>query len=109
FPAGLSGTDLATRGVLQMLKFGARMVAPVNVEQLELAASPGAPHILHLDCGSTIKSKVVLVATGVRWRRIEAENAARFDGAGIYYVCTSVEAILYDKSDVAVVGAGNSA
>ena len=109
FPAGLSGTDLATRGVLQMLKFGARMVAPVNVEQLQLATSPGAPHILHLDCGSTIKSNVVLVATGVRWRRIEAENAARFDGAGIYYVCTSVEAILYDKSDVAVVGAGNSA
>jgi thioredoxin reductase (NADPH) len=45
----------------------------------------------------------------VRWRRLEAVNADRFEGAGIYYVCTSVEALLYDKSDVAVVGAGNSA
>ncbi len=109
FPAGLSGMDLATRGVLQMLKFGARMVAPVNVQRLEPAASPKDPHILHLDCGAQIRSYTVLAATGVRWRKLEAENADRFEGAGIYYVCTSVEALLYDKSDVAVVGAGNSA
>ena len=109
FPAGLSGTDLATRGVLQMLKFGAHMVAPVNVDRLEPAASSSAPHALRLDCGAKIESPVILIATGVRWRKIEAENAAKFEGAGIYYVCTSVEALIYDKSDVAVVGAGNSA
>ncbi len=109
FPAGLSGADLATRGTLQMLKFGARMVAPINVERLEAAVEPGGPHLLHLDCGATIRAKTVLVATGVRWRKLEAVNAERFEGSGIYYVCTSVEAILFDKSDVAVVGAGNSA
>jgi thioredoxin reductase (NADPH) len=111
FPAGLSGAELATRGVLQMLKFGARMIAPINIERLEPAPpdSPGQPHILHLDCGAKIKANAILVATGVRWRKLEAANAERFEGSGIYYVCTSVEATLFDKSDVAVVGAGNSA
>jgi thioredoxin reductase (NADPH) len=51
----------------------------------------------------------VLVAAGVRWRKLEAEGAERFESAGIHYACTSVEAILYDTQDVAVVGAGNSA
>ena len=109
FPAGLSGADLATRGVLQMLKFGARIVAPVVVEKLTPAKSPGDLHVLHLDCGADIRSRVVLLALGVRWRRLEAEGADRFTGAGIYYACTTVEADLYDRCDVAVVGAGNSA
>jgi len=50
FPNGLSGNDLATRGVLQMLKFGARMVAPVVVERIDSPQSPGDFHTLHLDC-----------------------------------------------------------
>jgi thioredoxin reductase (NADPH) len=109
FPAGLSGADLATRGVLQMLKFGARIVAPVNVQKLTPAKGPDQKHVLHLDCGAEIKSRVILLALGVRWRRLEAEGADRFTGAGIYYACTTVEADLYDGTDVAVVGAGNSA
>jgi thioredoxin reductase (NADPH) len=109
FPAGLSGADLATRGVLQMLKFGAKMVAPVNVESLTPAKTPDDRHVLKLDCGAEIKCRVVLLATGVRWRRLEVDGAERFAGAGIYYACTTVEADLFDKSDVAVVGAGNSA
>ena len=51
----------------------------------------------------------MLLAAGVRWRKLEADNAERFESAGIHYACTSVESILYDKQDVAVVGAGNSA
>ena len=109
FPAGLSGADLATRGVLQMLKFGARIVAPVAVEKLTPAKSPDEQHVLHLDCGAEIRSRVVLLALGVCWRRLESEGADQFTGAGIYYACTTVEADLYDGSDVAVVGAGNSA
>src|SRR3989449_4293993 len=108
-PAGLSGAELATRGVLQMLKFGARIVAPVEVEKLVPAKSPTGFHVLHLDCGAEIGSRVVLLALGVHWRRLEADGADRFTGAGIYYACTTVEADLYDKADVAVVGAGNSA
>jgi len=109
FPAGLSGADLATRGVLQMLKFGARVVAPVAVEKLTPAKSPNDLHLLQLDCGAEIRTRVVLLALGVRWRQLEAEGADRFTGAGIYYACTTVEADLYDGTDVAVVGAGNSA
>jgi thioredoxin reductase (NADPH) len=109
FPAGLTGADLATRGVLQMLKFGGRIIAPVAVEKVTPARSVGGRHALQLDCGAEIRCRVLLLALGVRWRRLEADGAARFAGAGIYYACTSVEADLFDAQDVAVVGAGNSA
>lgn len=109
FPSGLSGTELATRSVLQMLKFGARMVAPVAVEKIEPAATPNDFHALHLSCGNILLARTVLIAAGVHWRKLEALNAERFESAGIYYACTTVEAVLYDKQDVAVVGAGNSA
>jgi thioredoxin reductase (NADPH) len=109
FPAGLSGADLATRGVLQMLKFGARIVAPVAVEKLVPARSVDELHVLTLDCGAEVRCRVVLLALGVHWRRLEAAGADRFADAGIYYACTTVEADLYDRADVAVVGGGNSA
>jgi thioredoxin reductase (NADPH) len=109
FPAGLSGADLAMRGVLQMLKFGARVVAPVNVERLSPAPSRDKPHMLKLDCGAEIHCRVLLLALGVCWRQLAAKGADRFAGAGIYYACTTVEAELYDGADVAVVGGGNSA
>ena len=109
FPSGLSGAELATRSVLQMLKFGAKMVAPVVVEQIEPASIPEEGHLLHLDCGTELRARTVLIAAGVRWRKLEAEQADRFESAGIHYACTSVEAILYDSQDVAVVGGGNSA
>jgi thioredoxin reductase (NADPH) len=109
FPAGLSGADLATRSVLQMLKFGARMIAPVAVQKLTPARPGSDRHALHLDCGAEIRCRVLLLALGVRWRRLQADGADRFAGAGIFYACTSVEADLFDGQDVAVVGAGNSA
>jgi len=109
FPSGLSGTDLATRGVLQMLKFGAKMIAPICVQGITPAANVNEPHALHLDCGNTLHAHVVLVATGVRWRKLAAKNIEQFDQRGIYYACTSVEAELHQGQDVAVVGAGNSA
>ncbi len=109
FPSGLSGAELATRGVLQMLKFGAKMAAPVSVQRLIPAQGPGDCHTVQLDCGTVVKAPVILVATGVNWRRLDAEGIERFDRAGVFYACTSVEALLYDKCHVAVVGAGNSA
>ena len=109
FPSGLSGADLATRSVLQMLKFGAKMVAPVVVERIDPAPVPEDGHLLHLDCGTELRARTVLIAAGVRWRKLEAEGADRFESAGIHYACTSVEAVLYDSQDVAVVGGGNSA
>ena len=109
FPAGLSGADLAARAVLQMLKFGGRLIAPVAVEKLSPATSAGDRHVLQLDCGAKIRCRVVLLALGVRLRRLQADGADRFAGAGTYYACTSVEADLFDDQDVAVVGGGNSA
>jgi thioredoxin reductase (NADPH) len=109
FPAGLTGAELATRGVLQMLKFGARMIAPVVVQKLTATSGADDQHTLKLDCGAEIRCRVVLLAVGARWRRLEAEGADRYAGAGIYYACTTVEADLFDGCDVAVVGGGNSA
>jgi thioredoxin reductase (NADPH) len=109
FPAGLSGAELATRGVLQLLKFGAQMVAPVSVDRIRPAAEPNDHHVLELDCGQEIRARVVLLATGVRWRKLETPGAKRFERTGVFYACTTVEAHLFDKEDVAVVGAGNSA
>jgi thioredoxin reductase (NADPH) len=109
FPSGLSGTELATRSVLQMLKFGAKMVAPVTVEKIEPIDGSDHSHTLNLDCGTKLSAGVVLIAAGVRWRKLEAAGAERFESAGVHYACTSVEAVLYDTRDVAVVGAGNSA
>jgi thioredoxin reductase (NADPH) len=109
FPAGLSGTELATRGILQMLKFGAEMATPTSVEQIIPLEGNRPGSRLMLDSGGSVTADVVLVATGVHWRRLEATEAARFEGAGLHYVCTTVEAHLYDGRDVAVVGGGNSA
>ena len=109
FPNGLSGNELATRGVLQMLKFGARMVAPVVVDRIDSAAGPEGFHTLHLDCGTQLRARTILAATGVRWRQLDVEGAERFESAGVHHACTTVEAGLYDNQDVAVVGAGNSA
>src|SRR5215831_1629461 len=64
FPSGLSGAELATRGTLQMLKFGAKMVAPVIVERIDPASDEG--HLLTLDCGTTLFARTILVAAGVR-------------------------------------------
>ncbi len=109
FPSGLSGAELAMRSVLQLLKFGARIVAPVMVERIEVDPAADGYHVLHLDCGVKLRARTILVAAGVAWRKLAAEGAERFEGAGIHYACTSVEALLYDHNDVAVVGAGNSA
>lgn len=106
FPSGLSGMELATRGILQMLKFGARLIAPVEV--CSLSASGNGIEI-QLDCGSVVHAKTILLATGVKWRKLKAKNADKFERAGIHYACTNVEAIGYENCDVAVVGAGNSA
>jgi thioredoxin reductase (NADPH) len=92
-----------------MLKFGASIFAPVTVSKLIPAQSIDGSHTLELDCGEQIHCKVLLLALGVHWRQLAAEGADRFAGAGIYYACTTVEADLYDRYDVAVVGGGNSA
>jgi thioredoxin reductase (NADPH) len=106
FPSGLSGAELGSRGTLQMFKFGVTFLTPVMATRLV----PGDEyHTLHTDADETVRAKVVLIATGVKWRRLAATNAERFDMAGIYYAATTVEQRLCNGSPVIVVGGGNSA
>ena len=91
------------------MKFGATLYAPVAVQELIPAESQDKPHQLKLDCGALLKAHVVLVATGVAWRTLNVPGAERFERAGIYYACTSVEVRSHEGTEVAVVGAGNSA
>ncbi|WP_406695848.1 FAD-dependent oxidoreductase [Singulisphaera sp. Ch08] len=106
FPAGLTGADLANRGYLQALKFGAELVAPVEVRSM---SCEDKVHRLVLDDGQVVKGRTVLVATGASYQRLPIADSERWDGAGIYYSCTSVHARSCRSGRAAVVGGGNSA
>jgi thioredoxin reductase (NADPH) len=106
FPAGLTGADLANRGYLQALKFGAELVAPVEVRAM---ACEGEIHRLELDDGQVVRGRTVLIATGASYQRLPVAGCERWDGAGIYYSCTSVHARSCKDGRAAVVGGGNSA
>lgn len=106
FPAGLTGADLANRGYLQALKFGAELVAPVEVHSM---TCEDRIHRLDLDDGQVVRGRTVLIATGATYQRLPVANCDRWDGAGIYYSCTSVHARACRGGRAAVVGGGNSA
>ena len=106
FPAGLTGADLANRGYLQALKFGAELVAPVEVRSM---TCEDRMHRLVLDDGQVVSGRTVLIATGATYQRLPIPGCERWDGAGIFYSCTSVHARACKSSRAAVVGGGNSA
>ncbi len=107
FPSGLPGAELANRGFLQALKFGAEFTAPVSVKQMKCGEN--GEHHLELCTGQIAKARTVLIATGASYRRLPVENCARFEGAGVYYSATSIEARVCTDSTAIVVGGGNSA
>ena len=110
FPSGLSGTDLATRATLQLLKFGSQLAVPFRVQKLVAApADSDDLHELQLDCGHSLMARTVLAATGVKWRKLDVPGAAKFERGGVHYACTTVEAEENRGHDVCVVGGGNSA
>ena len=106
FPAGLTGADLANRGYLQALKFGAELVAPVEVRAMTI---DDGIHRLELDDGQVVSGRTVLIATGATYQRLPVADAQRWDGAGIFYSCTSVHARWCRTGRAAVIGGGNSA
>jgi thioredoxin reductase (NADPH) len=106
FPAGLTGADLANRGYLQALKFGAELVAPVAVCSMTCEDNL---HRLVLDDYQVVRGRTVLIATGASYQRLPVAGCERWDGAGIYYSCTSVHARSCKDGRAAVVGGGNSA
>jgi thioredoxin reductase (NADPH) len=106
FPAGVTGADLANRAYLQALKFGAELVAPVDVRSMTYESGL---HQLEVDDGQVVRGRTVLVATGASYQRLLAAGCERWEGAGIFYSCTSVHARSCRNGCAAVVGGGNSA
>ena len=107
FPSGISGAELANRGYLQALKFGAQFIAPISVKSIE--TQPTGEHHLHLCTGQVARAVCVVVASGVTYRQLGVENCRKFEGAGLYYAATSAEARVCDDATAVVVGGGNSA
>src|SRR5690349_10690923 len=108
FPFGLSGTDLTGLAVLQALKFGAQLATPCQAVKLDTERN-GDLLRLHLQGGEAIDSKAVVIATGARYRTLPLERWPDFEGAGIYYAATELEARGCTGSPVTVVGGANSA
>ncbi len=106
FPQGISGGDLAFRGEVQAVKFGARITAPRRASGLRRVDS--SFEIL-LDDGSTVRSSTVILANGVQYRRLPLENLERLEGSGVYYAATELEARFCRNTDAVIVGGGNSA
>ena len=106
FPTGLSGSDLANRAVLQAQKFGAAITAPVKAVDMSFRSGY---NIVHLDDGQTAVARCVLIATGAAYRALQVENCERFEGLGVYYSATVVEAQVCQDGPVLVNGGGNSA
>jgi thioredoxin reductase (NADPH) len=112
FPTGISGQALAGRAYNQAQKFGAELAIPVEVKRLDCDArdsSPHAPLQLDLSIGQTVLAKTVVIASGARYRRPEIANLALFEGSGVSYWASPVEALLCAGEEIALVGGGNSA
>ncbi len=108
FPTGISGQALAGRAFTQAQKFGAEIMIPMSVKSLDCSRAHGA-FALALDCGDTLRSRAVVVASGARYRRPDIANLDKFEGRGVWYWASPVEARLCAGEEVALVGAGNSA
>jgi thioredoxin reductase (NADPH) len=106
FPLGISGHDLTGRGALQAQKFGAEMAIPVEAVRLDCTASPFG---IALSDGSSVRATTVLVASGARYRRPDVRHLADFEGRGVWYWASPIEARLCRKEEIALIGGGNSA
>ena len=106
FPAGISGANLTRNALLQAQKFGARITVPATVRSLGL---DGGDRVVTLADGTRLRTRCVLVASGVEYRRLDVPRLKDFEGAGIYYAATEMEAKQCKGEEVVVVGGGNSA
>jgi thioredoxin reductase (NADPH) len=108
FPTGVSGADLAFRAELQAIKFGARVAVPRHAQKLRPSAVSGFFEVT-LDDGTALLGRTVVIATGARYRKLGVSEEDRFQGAGLYYAATELEARACKGHEVVVVGGGNSA
>jgi thioredoxin reductase (NADPH) len=108
FPTGISGQALAGRAFTQAQKFGADIMIPIGAKALDCARTDGA-FALTLEGGDTLRSRSVVVASGARYRRPEIENLQKFEGRGVWYWASPIEARLCAEQEIVLVGGGNSA
>jgi thioredoxin reductase (NADPH) len=106
FPTGISGHELAGRAYVQAQKFGAQIMIAKGATRLTCDRKPYGIQIAE---GPRVPARTVIIATGAEYRRPSWENPSRFEGAGVYYGATFVEAQLCGGEEVIVVGGGNSA
>jgi len=106
FPRGVSGAELAYRGEVQAIKFGARITAPRRATSLEF--SDGLFSI-GLDDERRVRGRTVILASGVQYRRLPLPHLEKLEGRGVYYAATDLEARFIRDQEVAIVGGGNSA
>jgi thioredoxin reductase (NADPH) len=106
FPSGLSGGDLARRGVAQARRFGVEILSPQQVTGVRVE---GPSRMVKLAAGADIGCKVLLIATGVSYRKLNVPGAERLQGCGVYYGSAMTEAMACQGQDVYIVGGANSA
>jgi len=106
FPTGISGQALAGRAQNQAQKFGARLAIARSVTGLHCAAHPFR---LDIDAREAVRARSIVVASGARYRRLDLNDYDQFEGRGVHYAATAMEARLCGGQEVAVVGGGNSA
>jgi thioredoxin reductase (NADPH) len=106
FPTGISGAELTGRAQAQALKFGAQILVARRAAQL---VCDRQPYLVEIDAGAPIAARTVIIATGAEYRRPSIENLGQFEGAGVYYAATPMEAQLCADEEIVVVGGGNSA
>ena len=107
FPTGISGADLLWRGQVQAMKFGARFAIPRRVAALEAQADGG--FCATFENGQRVRARAIVVASGVQYRRLPLTRLADFEGAGVYYAATDMEARFCKDTEVVIIGGGNSA
>lgn len=106
FPMGISGQELAGRAFVQAEKFGAHIAIARSALGLRCVRSP---YTVDVDDGGSVQSRSIIVAAGAQYRKLPLPNLAQFEGNGVYYGATPMEAQLCANQEVAIVGGGNSA
>jgi thioredoxin reductase (NADPH) len=107
FPTGISGADLVWRGEVQAMKFGTRFAMPRRVAALQKLEDGSL--CATFDNGQRVRAKAVVAATGVQYRRLPLDRLTDFEGAGIYYAATEIEARYTKGTEAVIIGGGNSA
>lgn len=110
FPTGISGAALAGRAYVQAQKFGAEMLIPAQVQSLDCTrAGPDRELAVRLSDGRRLRSRTVVIASGARYRRPDVPRLQEFEGRGVWYWASALEATMCAQTEVVLVGGGNSA